>query len=388
MEPIQIWARIGKPHAFFLPPILFTLGAIASAQSTGRFGWYGIAGIIAGLGCFLSPVGPSLAIGTFAVIQGTFFISKGYANIRNYRQILLAPSALFALGALLGAAPILVQRDYFDGLAQLNLRSPEAVGNRHLLVQKTVQSLFSFLSHDAQGHFMAANPFNLILATFILGCLLVRGRAQLIWLSSGLALCFGYSLSVGGLSQYAYPPTSRIHLLAIPFCWLATIGISQLLMIRGRLAQCVIVALCLTTLPLTLLKITQVNPVKGLQSERLLIVRAVQRLNTENIVVLLRDNDDFIKRIITAMQTGTPPKHKISYINNTDALSSEELSAKLSELPAGSGIVVPDSLPTTENPAFARFTEEQIQRYAMRLRETNRDPLSAPAAAILKLDPA
>lgn len=351
LEPIQIWAKIGKPHAFFLPPIIFSLGALAWAQATSRLAWYGIAGLIAGLGCFLSPVGPSLAVGSGVVLQ-LFFALQAYRDGRGrFLDFLLAPGVLFFLGLVLGAAPIAVQQDYWEGLSQLNLQSEEARNARPLRAQKTLQSFFAFLCHRNQGHFMFGNPFNIVLSSCILAGLAARSSRAYLWLGASICLMFGFSLSVGGMNQYPYPPPSRIHLLAIPLCILATLGIAQLLNTTCRLARFTTVAICLAALPLTIVKITLFNPSQMLLPERAAIIRSVQASTTSPIVILLKGEDEFVKKILAGMVVD----EQLIFIEQVDQMSALDMDRSLQATPINAALVAPVNLPQKDLSSIGRF---------------------------------
>jgi hypothetical protein len=351
LEPIQIWAKIGKPHAFFLPPIFFSLGTLAWAQESGRVGLYGIAGLLAGVGMFFSPVGPSLAFVSAVIFQMLFYAQHGAGGHGLFTRALLLPLWLYGLGALLGGAPILVQSDYFESMSKLNLESSEAIANRVYFVSRTFQALGAFLWHNTNGHFMLRNPFNFILATFIFGAFCSRGRTSLLVLGAALVLLAVFAVCVGGMSQYNTPPPSRIHLMAIPFAVLATIGLCNLLRIAGRSLRIGIISLALFSFPLTYMKISLYNPFVHPVDKKASAIRAVQTAKSKPVIVLISGEDPLLKQILLCM---TEKDATIIY-ESVDKMRLHEIINVFKAAPETAAFVVPEDLPLANMPEVSHL---------------------------------
>lgn len=353
VEPIQIWAKIGKPHAFFLPPIFFSLGALTFAQNSGRLGIYGIAGLLAGLGMFFSPVGPSLAFASVGICQAHYsaqrYIGKSSPNLM---KDLIIPLWLFLLGSVLGGAPIFVQFDYFESMSRLNLESSEAIANRAYFARRTIQALLAFLWSNTNGHFMIGNPFNFILGAFTLSALCARGRSALLTLAATLLLLAVFAITVGGMSQYGEPPPSRIHLLAIPFSILSAIGLGHLTQQnKGVVLRGLVIALVLAAIPLSYGKIALYNPYVHPLNRTASAIRAVQAAGGEAVIVLTSGENPLIRQVLNYI--ANPRDTKV--YERVDAMSSDELGRIFQSAPENASFVITEDLSLDNIPEFKRF---------------------------------
>lgn len=355
LEPIQIWAKIGKPHAFFLPPIFFSLGALSLAQQSGRLGLYGIAGLLAGLGMFFSPVGPSLAFASVGIFQALFFAQCYLNRSRSFKDHLFLPLWLFALGAILGGAPIFVQSEYFEAMSRLNLESSEAIANRAFFTRRTVQALLAFLWNNTNGHFILNNPFNFIVGTFTLASLCARGRSALLTLAASICLLLVFAVTVGGMSQYGNPPPTRIHLLGIPFVVLSVIGLGHLTQLpKGFALRGVVVLLALISVPLTYAKITLYNPYVHPLDQKPSAIRAVQSAASTPVIVLTTGDNPLIKQVLDYMNE---PKATTVY-ERVEAMPAEELSEIFKNAPDSASFVITEGLDLAPINEAQRFKEK------------------------------
>jgi hypothetical protein len=226
-EFIVVWARIGKPHAAFLPALLFAGCFFFAARARQSKAHYFLAGVASGLGCFLSSLGALLPL---VVFTGFLAIDAATSpgRLRQRAESLLAALAFFAAGFLMAGAPIFVELDYWRHQIRVNLASPEAAQNRGLLAAKTVQSFFAFLSFRAGGHFLWQNvvdPISAILAAGAFGMARLLGLRRWLFLPWSL---FAVGLLAGGISQYGYPPPSRMMVIMYPVALLAAVGFAGL----------------------------------------------------------------------------------------------------------------------------------------------------------------
>lgn len=353
LEPIQIWAKIGKPHAFFLPPIFFTLGALALAQDSGRIGLYGIAGLFAGLGMFFSPVGPSLAFASVGIFQALFFIQRFVANRGSgLLKDLCIPLWLFTLGVALGGAAIFVQSDYFESMSRLNLESSEAIANRAYFNRRTVQAFFAFLWSNTNGHFILSNPFNFILGTFTLAALCARGRAALLTLAASITLLLVYAVTVGGMSQYGNPPPSRIHLLGIPFGILSVVGLGHLTQgSSGKILRSLVSLLVVLAIPLSYLKIALYNPYVHPLDQKPSAIRAVQAAGSKNVIVLTSGENPLIRQVLGYITT---PEETTVY-ERVETMPREEVAKIFDGATDDASFVITEDISLENVPESVRF---------------------------------
>jgi hypothetical protein len=352
LEPIQIWAKIGKPHAFFLPPIFFSLGALSLAQEGGRLGLYGIAGLLAGVGMFFSPVGPSLAFASVGIFQALFFAQRYFNESRSFKYDFVLPLWLFALGAILGGAPIFVQSDYFETMSRLNLESSEAIANRAYFTRRTVQALLAFIWNDTNGHFILSNPFNFIVGTFTLASLCARGRSALLTLGASICLLLVFAVTVGGMSQYSSPPPSRIHLLGIPFAILSVIGLGHLTQLRrGFALRSTVILLALISIPLTYAKITLYNPYVHPLDQKPSAIRAVQSATSAPVIILTTGDNPLIRQVLSYMSEADAT----AVYERVEAMTPDELNGIFKNTPDSASFVITEDLdlaPVTEAQRF------------------------------------
>ncbi len=226
-ELIVDWARIGEPNAVFVPPLIFGLCLFLAARERQSKTLYLLAGLAGGLGSLLSSLSALLAIGVLASLLGIEMLTRVRSHREEWRS-LLAPAAFLLAGFVLGSAPIMVEVGYWKELIAHNLASTEAKVNRHLLPLRTLQSLFAFLDYRAHSHFLWKNVVDPVTAFFTaaaFGMLRFLGWRRFLDLVV-TALVAGFL--AGGISQYYYPPQTRILVMMVPVSLLAATGFAGL----------------------------------------------------------------------------------------------------------------------------------------------------------------
>jgi len=222
-EFVIIWARIGKPHAGFLPPVIIVPLFYFAARARQSNLYFFLTGAVCGLGFLMTSLGVFVSIGMVGVWLGIDLLVACRLS-RREAGIVLSQSLLVLLGFLVTAAPFLVQVDHFLHIFQSAVDSVEAERNLDLRWAKTFQSFFVFLYYRANGHFLAGNVIGPLIAVFIAAGL---GMGRLTWWriwTNSLVALFVISFLVGGMSQYPYPPVTRMQLIMYPFALFATLG--------------------------------------------------------------------------------------------------------------------------------------------------------------------
>lgn len=228
-EFVIIWSRIGKPHAGFLPPVIIVTFFYLAARARESNFYFFLTGVVCGLGFLMTSLGVFVAIGIVGVWLGIDFLVACRLS-RRAASMAFFQALLVLVGFLVTAAPFLVQVDHFLHIFQTAVDSVEAERNLDLRWAKTFQSFFMFLYYRAYGHFLAGNVIGPLIAIFIAAGLgmerLVRWR---IWVNAFVALCV-IAFLVGGMSQYPYPPVTRMQLIMYPFSIFASLGFCALTM--------------------------------------------------------------------------------------------------------------------------------------------------------------
>ncbi len=300
-EQIVVWARIGKPHAAFVPPVVFAAAAyLAARRRRSRLLWFAT-GAIAGLGLLLSPLGPVLALATV----GGWLLLDAVTVPRGERDVVgdfLLPGLLIAAGFAVAAAPFVVQTEFWRNQWVVNLTSQEAATNRHLLGPRTIQSLVLFLSWKADGHFLwrnAVDPTTAVFAAAGFGALRFLGLRNGVLLPWAL-LSIGFL--TGGIAKYGAPPPSRMMVLVFPVALLAAAGFSALTARAPRSAFAV-AALAVSVVAFSnLWKLENFNPYFPNRDWHLI---EMQRLSeaapgTLHVLVLPREDHAFLLGLVEA----------------------------------------------------------------------------------------
>src|SRR5262249_50064237 len=154
--------------------------------------------------------------------------ATGSGRLRQRLESFLIALGFFAAGFLTAGAPILAEFDYWQHQVRVNLASPEAEQNRALLAAKTIQSFFAFLSFKANTHFLSRNIVDPISAVFAAGAFgMARFLGPRRWLFLPWCL-LAVGFMAGGISQYGYPPASRMMVIMYPVALLAAVGFAGL----------------------------------------------------------------------------------------------------------------------------------------------------------------
>ena len=300
-EQIVVWARIGKPHAGFVPPVVFAAAAyLAARKHRSRSLWFAT-GALSGLGLLLSPLGPVLALGTV----GGWLLLDAVTAPQGERDLVgdfLVPGLLIAAGFAVAAAPFAVQTEFWRNQWIVNLTSEEAAANRHLLGPRTIQSFFLFLSWKADGHFLWRNAIDPATAVFAAAGF---GAIRFLGLRNGLLLpwaLFSIGFLTGGIAKYGAPPPSRMMVLVFPVALLAAAGFSALTARAGRVAFAV-AALAVPLIAFSnLWKLENFNPYFPNRDWHLI---EMQRLagappNTLHLLILPREEQPFLFGLLEA----------------------------------------------------------------------------------------
>jgi hypothetical protein len=273
-EFIVVWGRMGYSNASFVPPLVFAGAFHFAARARGSNLHHFLGGIVCGLGTLLSVLGAL----PMAVLSGMFVLDflLAPAGQRSIRRDVLLPFAFLLSGFLLAAAPILFQWDYWKVLIDVNLTSQEAHEHRQLVFAKTIQSFFSFLSYGAHGHFMYGNAIDPITGFLVAaGLAMPRLLGRRTW-GDLLFVLLAIAFLAGGISQYSYPPVTRMMLIMYPVALLAAAGFAGLTSgnAKGSIAgACVLVAVIGAY---NLLKVECWNPYKNTQYLQLHEIRRIQ----------------------------------------------------------------------------------------------------------------
>jgi hypothetical protein len=312
-EFIVVWSRIGKPHAGFVPCLVFACCLFFAARARGSLSLSFLAGLVSGLGCFLSSLSPLLPM---AVLSGFLVLNSvvGAERRRHPGITLLAPLALLAAGFLIGAAPVLVKLGYWRLHVAVNLASAEAQRSRALLLPRTLQACFSFLTYQANGHFLWKNAIDPVTAFFAAAAF---GMGRVIGLRRWvfLAWClFAVAFLAGGLAQYRYPPTSRMMLIMFPVALLAATGFAALTRSSKRLTG----VAALVVIPLVgaynLAKLETWNPYHHDVEFQMHVIRRVQESPRERlfIFVLPQGQRSFMEGILR----GYPESRRVQLLDS------------------------------------------------------------------------
>jgi len=300
-EFIVVWARIGKPHAAFLPPLLFAGCFFFAARARQSKALYFLTGVASGLGCFLSSLGallPLVVFPGFLAIEAVTSPGRPGERAKGF----LTALAFFAAGFLIAGAPILAELDYWQHQIRVNIASPEAQQNRHLLAAKTVQSFFAFLSYRSGTHFLWQNvvdPLTAVLAAAAFGMARLVGLRRWLFLPWSL---FAVGFLAGGISQYNYPPASRMHVIMYPVALLAAVGFAGLT--RGSRSAAAFLAIFLIPIigAYNIVKLEDWNPY---YPNRDLYLQEMQRLQeappgTVHILIVTETERERLERVLRA----------------------------------------------------------------------------------------
>lgn len=245
-ELIIDWARIGKPHAAFLPPLLFAPCFFFAGRARASRAHFFLAGVTGGLGCFLAPLGASFPM----VALGGYLVFEALANRRSWRSLprtTLLPAGLLVAGFLTAAAPLLVQTEFFRHLFEITVVSAQARSNQTLILPRTVQAFLALLEYNANSHFLWRNcvdPLTAVLAAAAFGMARLMGIRRWFFLPLTLLVV---AFLVGGICQYPYPPPTRMMAIMYPISLLAALGFAGLtrgLRSGSALAAVVVITLC------------------------------------------------------------------------------------------------------------------------------------------------
>jgi hypothetical protein len=307
-EFIVVWSRIGKPHAGFIPCLVFASCLFFAARARCSWSLYFLAGLVSGLGCFLSSLSP---LPPMAVISG-LLVFESLASPERRRRLgvtLVAPLGLLAAGFLIGAAPNLVELDYWRRQVAVNMASAEAQRGRALLWPRTLQTCLSFLTYQANSHFLWRNAIDPITAFFAAAAF---GMGRVIGLRRWvfLAWClFAVGLLAGGLAQYRYPPPTRLMLMMFPVALLAATGFAVLTRSSARLA----VAAALVVIPLVgacnLLKLETWNPYQHGVEFPMHVLRRLEESPPDRLFILILPDEQ--RSFMEGILLGYPKKRRI-----------------------------------------------------------------------------
>ena len=208
------WAKIGKPHAFMLVPVLLALGFFSLSARRSRL-YIFLAGASAGFGFLLFMLGAIAATGFLAVA-----LLAELLRSRSRKEVLVRIGCAF-LGWLVASLPILVQVDYFQHLMSKNLGGQEMTLPH--MVRNSVHTAVAFLHFEAYEHFIFGHVSDVVSSFLVLvgmGLVLRRGRVREIAL---YACCV---FVAGTLAYYHYPPITRLVLMGVPWAVFAGLGVS------------------------------------------------------------------------------------------------------------------------------------------------------------------
>ncbi|HSB37360.1 MAG TPA: glycosyltransferase family 39 protein [Thermoanaerobaculia bacterium] len=300
-EQIVVWARIAKPHAAFVPPVVFAAAAFLGARERrSRLLWFAT-GAVAGLGLLLSPLGPVLAVGTV----GSWLVLDALTVRREERDLvgdLVVPGLLVAAGFALAAAPFAVQTEFWRNQWLVNVTSTEPAANRHLLWPRTVQSFFLFLSWKAEGHFLWRNAVDPATA-----CFAAAGFGALRFLGPRNGLLPPVALLVigfltGGVAKYGTPPSTRMMVVMVPVALLAAAGFSALTA-RARALSFGVAALVVPLIGVAnLWKLENFNPYFPNRDWRLIEMQRIAESPPSrlHVLVLPREDHDLLRGLLEA----------------------------------------------------------------------------------------
>lgn len=219
-----VWAKIGKPHAVFLPPAIFaSSAAILGIRNRSHFYLF-LAGVFAGLGTYLSSLSPILALAACGTLLITLELKISRTQFFGSLKTISIDLFIITSAFLIVAAPLLVQFDFWQNMFEVNLTSEEASRNSKMFWAKLISAVMMPLDFKTGIHFMSGNPVDVISALLILIGLTTAKFVG--WRALGFAvlLHLEFSLLAGGLSKYHYPPESRMMVAMFPLALLAAFG--------------------------------------------------------------------------------------------------------------------------------------------------------------------
>ncbi len=222
-----VWAKIGKPHAVFLPPSLFAAAAITLGLNRRSDFYIFLSGMLAGLGTYLSSLSPILALATCGALLITLEFKPSRHELLLSVKEILRYSLILSAGFLIVAAPLLVQFDFWQNMFEVNITSTEAERNSGMFWAKLISAVMLPLEFRTGIHFMLGNPVDVVLALLII--LGVTTSRLIGWrpICFALLLHLEFSLLAGALSKYHYPPESRMMVIMFPLAILAAFGFTK-----------------------------------------------------------------------------------------------------------------------------------------------------------------
>jgi 4-amino-4-deoxy-L-arabinose transferase-like glycosyltransferase len=298
-ELIIVWSRIGQQPNSGLVALIFAPCAFFAARQRNSRLLYFVAGVIPGLGLFFNTLG--------TVVCGLFFggvlladIAAGVFRQRRLTVSLFIPALLVLSGFIMAGAFNLVQLDYYQHLAEKNLMSKEDPGTFESKSRKTLQAVLSPLFYRAGNHFLRGNVFGPLTA-FLFACAFGvfrrmgwKNLLMIFWL-----LLIG-AIMTAGLSQYVYPPVTRILLLVFPVAVLAALGFHALPAGR-RTAWVLAPVLALVAIGWNAMKHQEYNPYKQPVPYQMLVIQRLQHSPPDSVHVFVfpQGKDPYFCRTMT-----------------------------------------------------------------------------------------
>jgi len=270
-ELMTVWARIGKPHASFVPALVLAVAFYLLGRSRGAATGYVGAGAAVGAGLYLSSLGFLVAGAAIAVLWMIDVVVEGVRG-RRWPAGAVQAALLMGAGFVVIGAPVLVQLDYFQHIFGVTMTSTEAAANRHLFWPKVLQSLLMVLTFRAHFHFLWDDVVDPITATLFLvgGAAVLFGRRVVVPLT-----LFGLTaLLAGAMSQYPYPPVTRLMVCMVPVALVAMMGF--VVLCRGRPGPVSAVMLALGIAIWSQVKLEWVNPFQRPVEEWMVELQAIE----------------------------------------------------------------------------------------------------------------
>lgn len=294
-EFVIIWAKIGKPHAVFLTPVIVAAAFMMLAIRQGSLCMLVMSGISAGLGVFLSSLGPVIALGTIGIL---LVVWRAALCLRFRDQIaheLIIPGLIVISCFLVASAPILAQLDYWRNMLFVNLNSPEAQGNLPLFIPKLVAAIFLPWDFVTSAHFLWDNPVDPLTATLCIAGLASITRIGWQPALAGILIHGMIAYLAGAKSQYEYPPPTRMQLDMLPVALMVALGFSLFQWKSATKAGIALTTMCAWTLVYSTVKIEEHNPYQDRPNIYASFMKSLQEYPDSNktfVLVLLDEMYD------------------------------------------------------------------------------------------------
>jgi hypothetical protein len=287
-ELIVDWGRIGYTNAGFVPPLVFASALVLAARARGTASHYFMAGLVAGLGIFLSSLSALLPMG---VLCGAIVLDAIVWGRRDLRHALVTPLLLLGAGFLVAGAPILMDVPYWNEQVALNFAGHEAQIMRPWLASRTFESAILFLGSNVNSHFLSGNVVDPITAFFAaagLGMARFLGVRRMVF---PVFCLLSVAFLTGGIAPYPHAPVTRLAPLMFPVAVLAAIGFAGLTRRWRWAAPLLALGLAVPCALYNVLKLETWNPYRNIAEYQMLELKRLEEAPARTVHALVLPPD-------------------------------------------------------------------------------------------------